>query len=168
MRFLKHLPAILLTALPHLLAAQHKDIPPTDRFSISGAVKQPMEWTATALAGMPQDTLSIADSHDGSRHMMRGVLLKTLLDSAHVHTTDHKAYSQLCIVLTASDGYKNIYSWNELFNTPVGDRIYVITEMDGHTISNLKGRILVVSAADKNTNRRNLKSLSEIEVKMVE
>jgi len=39
-----------------------------------------------------------------------------------------KEFSGIYIVLTASDGYKNVYSWNELFSTEVGKHIYIMTE----------------------------------------
>ena len=76
-----------------------------------------------------------------------------------------KEYSELVIILIASDGYRNVYSWNELFNTDIGSHVYIVTEMDGKPIDQMPDRILVLSLADLNSGRRHLKGLAKIEVK---
>jgi len=71
----------------------------------------------------------------------------------------------ISIVLTASDGYSNAYSWSEIFNTIVGDKVYIITAQNGVDIAAMPERILVMSLADKNSGSRHLKGLQKIEVK---
>ena len=99
---------------------------------------------------------------------LKGILLKTILDNVELNAEKPKDYSEFYISLIASDGYKNVYSWNELFNTDVGNHVFVITEMDGKTISEMPQRILVMSLADINTGRRHLIALAKVEFKKAE
>jgi len=74
----------------------------------------------------------------------------------------------MVIVLTASDGYKSVYSWNELFNSDIGNHVYLLTALNGKTLDQLDDRIAVVSLSDIFAGRRHLKGLTKIEVKKVE
>ena len=75
--------------------------------------------------------------------------------------------SEYYFVFAASDGYKVVYSWNELFNTSVGESVYLVTEKDGKTITEMDDSILVVSTKDFKTGRRNVKGLASIAVMRV-
>ena len=151
--------------------AQHTPVPPTDEFKITGIVKKELTLRLKDLAAFKQDALGdlpIKNKKGEPKdvaHNMKGVLLKTILDSADITTDKHKEYSELVIVLIASDGYKNVYSWNELYNNDAGNHVYVITEIDGKVMDQITGRILVVSMSDTNSGRRHLKGLSRIEVR---
>jgi hypothetical protein len=76
--------------------------------------------------------------------------------------------SECYFVFIASDGYKVVYSWNEIFNTKNGQGIYVIVERDGKKIDQIEDRISVFSKADLMTGRRYVKGLSRIIVKRAE
>lgn len=151
--------------------AQHKEVTPTEEFTIEGAVENEQHLTIKDLLQFRQDTLKNIVFRDkvgkakGAGRNMQGVLLRTLLDSAHVAAKDHKVLNELCILLTASDGYKNVYSWNEIFNTSVGDSVYIITQIENKPIQDMEDRILVMSLADKTSGRRHLKALEEIAIK---
>ena len=171
---MKHTLFLLFTILTLTAYGQHNPVPVTDGIAITGAVKNELHITIKDLLRYRQDTLgSVMISNKkgedkGLARNMKGVLLKTLLDSAHVYAEKHKDYSELYIVLTGSDGYRNVYSWNEVFNTEVGNHVYVITEMDGQPIAQMQSRILVMSLADMNSGRRHLKGLAKVEVKRVQ
>lgn len=160
----------LLTALQ--LHAQH-DVPATSGFEVMGAVKHRLKLSVNDLLDMHPDQLGdvTVHNHGGDEksvaHNLKGILLKTILDSAAITAGKPKEYSELVICLVASDGYRNVYSWNELFNTDVGNHVYIITEMDGERIDQMHSRILAMSLADTNTGRRHLKGLARVEVKKV-
>jgi hypothetical protein len=161
-------------SLAFAASAQHNVVPSTDDLRIIGAVKNELHLSLKDLMKFKQDSLGdvIAKNKQGvqreqAKHL-KGVLLKTLLDSAHVYAAQHKEYSELCVSLIASDDYRNVYSWNELYNTEVGEHVYIITEMDGKPIDQMQQRILVMSLSDINSGRRHLKGLSRIEVKKVQ
>jgi hypothetical protein len=166
---LKYVVLLLLSVSCLQALAQH-DVPPTTEFKISGAVKKTMTVTSSALQHMPQDAIGdvMITNHRGdpktTLKQLKGILLKTLLDSAGIISQKPKDLSELMIRLTASDGYKNVYSWNELFNTEVGNHVYIITSADGKPIDQVDGRILVLSLSDIVSGRRHLKGLAAVEV----
>ena len=170
---IRHVIAFLLTISCFVAAAQHKAVDPTEEFAIKGAVKHELHLSIKDLLQFRQDTLLNVVFRDkggkakGTGRDMKGVLLRTVLDSAHVEAKDHKVLNELCIVLSASDGYKNVYSWNELFNTSIGDSVYIITEIAHKPVQDMEDRILVVSLGDKTSGRRHLKALEGIVIKSV-
>jgi hypothetical protein len=166
--------ALLLLLLCLAAQAQDHEVKPTEVLTVSGAVKNELHLTLRDLLTFRQEKLGDVmitnkqGKEKGVAKNMRGVLLKTIIDSAHIVATKHKEYSELCISLIASDGYRNVYSWNELFNTTVGDHVYIITESDGVSLAAMPQRILVMSLADINSGRRHLKGLDRIEIKKVQ
>ena len=165
--------AFLFTFAAGQAIAQH-DVAPTDHFSITGKVKNKLVVTAAQLQAMPQVDLGEVEVKNhrgekkGSADKMKGVLLKTLLDSAGTLADKPKELSEYYYVFVASDGYKNVYSWNELFNTEIGDKVYIVTSMGDKDLKDMKQRILVISNGDTNTGRRYLRGLDRIEVRRVE
>lgn len=168
---MKHLMVAALLLSGVRAFAQEHPVPPTDAFIITGSVKAERTITIADLAHMPQASLgdiplkNKKGEDKGTLHGLKGVLLKDVLTNAEIVAAKHKNYSELCAVLTASDGYSNVYSWNELFNTAVGDKVYIITSLDGKAIMDMPDRILVMSLADKNSGSRHLKGLQKIEIK---
>ena len=67
-----------------------------------------------------------------------------------------------------SDKYKVVFSWNEIFNTEIGNNIFIVTEKDGFKGKEIKDRILILSRSDLIKGRRTIKNLSEIIVSQVE
>jgi hypothetical protein len=149
-------------------------VPATAEFEINGAVKHVLKFTVADIKNMKQDDLGdiTIRNHKGDAKQtvkqLKGVLLRTVLDSAEIIAGKPREYSEYAILLIASDGFKNLYSWNELYNTEVGNGVYIITKMDGQTIDQMKDHILVLSLKDTNSGRRHLKGLAKIEVKKVQ
>jgi hypothetical protein len=143
---------------------------PTNEIQIIGSVKKSVQFNVASLLTFKQDALgdlvvkNKRGEEKGVAKKLKGVLLKTLLDSAGIVAGKPKEYSEYCIILVASDGYRNVYSWNEVFNNEVGDRIYVVTEMDGKSLQDMPERIEVISLSDINTSRRHLKGLARIKI----
>ncbi len=168
---MKQIIIALLLVASHAAFAQH-DVPPTKSFSIYlQGKKEPVAFDIAAIKKMKQDNLgdiSIKNHRGEEKYAAKGVsgvLLKSFFDVAKIATEKLKQLSELYVVLIASDGYKNVYSWNEIFNTEVGNHIYLITAMDGKGIEDMNGAIMVMSLDDKNTGSRHLKGLEKIEVR---
>ena len=160
--------------LSGVLVAQHK-VERTNQFSIEGLVDKPAVVDFAAILKYPQVRLGevTVRNHRGEEKMtakgVKGVLLKQVIDSSvRIAIRKPKELSELYIVLTASDGYKNVYSWNELFNTVVGDHVYIVTETDGKQIGEMEGAILIVSTADQNAGTRHFKGLKKVEIRKAE
>lgn len=168
---MKHLLALIFAFSVVSAYAQEHPVASTDAFTITGSVKNVRTVTLADITKMPQADLGDISLKNkkgedkGTLRSLKGVLLKDILADAEIVAARHKNYSELCVVLTASDGYSNVYSWNELFNTPVGEKVYIITEQNSTSISAMSERILVMSLADKNSGSRHLKGLQKIEVK---
>jgi hypothetical protein len=78
-----------------------------------------------------------------------------------------KDRNEYVFVFIASDNYKNVYSWNEIYNAEIGNRQYVLTEKDGKDISNMEERMQVLSLADVNLGMRRMRGLATIEVRKI-
>src|SRR6185295_15772245 len=141
------------------LSAQ-KNIETTDRISLEGKVKTKLNFSLKDLDAFPSKHI---DSIVIYNHLMeprktirniRGVLLKDLIDKAGIDNDNAKLLSEFYITCIASDNYKVVYSWNEVFNTANGDSIIIITEADGKKADQFSDRIAMLCAADKATGRR--------------
>jgi hypothetical protein len=54
---------------------------------------------------------------------LKGILLKNILNHSQWLAVSPKLFSRIYFVCTGIDGYKVVYSKNELFNTPAGDNV---------------------------------------------
>jgi hypothetical protein len=66
----------------------------------------------------------------------------------------------------ADDDYKVVFSWNELFNSPAGDKTLIITDDD--TENNERGKFKLITLTDRVTGRRYVKDFSKIIIKRVQ
>ena len=60
---------------------------------------------------------------------IKGVMLKDILDKAVIDVS-LKLLSEIYITCIASDNYKVVFSWNEIYNSPIGEKIMILTEAD--------------------------------------
>lgn len=161
---------VLLVAIP-LLAVSQPDQKPTSSFTISGDVKAPKTITIEDLTKMKVVPIGdvVITNHLGEKRNeargMKGVLLKDVLSLVEINAESPRVLSEYYFICTANDDYRVVYSWNELFNTAVGETAFIVTEKDGKSIHALPDAILMISSKDLRTGRRHVKALSAIEVK---
>ena len=98
---------------------------------------------------------------------VKGVLLKDILDKVEIDAENHKVLSEYYFVCIASDNYKVVFSWNEIFNSDVGKSVYIITGQDGSWAYVLDNRIALVSSKDHMTGRRYVKGLQKIVIERI-
>ena len=99
---------------------------------------------------------------------LQGVPLKTILEKAEIAVEKPKQLNEFYFIFIASDNYKVVFSWNEIFNTTIGDQCYFITAWEGKTKTEIQDHIFFISTGDKTTGRRVVRGLDRIEVKRVE
>ena len=125
---------MVLTAIN--LTAQ-KNIETTNEFTVEGKVKNRLSFSLKHLADYQTKHL---DSIIIYSHLMeprktirniKGVLLKDIIDKAAIDAESQKLLSEYYITCIASDNYKVVVSWNELYNSIIGESIMIITEADG-------------------------------------
>jgi hypothetical protein len=154
-----------------LFASAQKDIPTTDHFSIEGKVKNPSEFSVKNTADYKSisiDSITIYNhlaERRGVIKNVKGILLKEVLEKAVFDSESPKTLSEFYIECIATDDYKVVFSWNELFNTEIGNKVIIITEKDGQRGSQIRDGMALISASDKATGRRFVKGLRKIVVK---
>lgn len=150
------------------LFAQKENIPTTESFSIEGRVKKEITVLLTDLSSYKAystDSIVIRNHLGERKSVLRkvvGVLLKDILQKAEIDSESPKTLSEYYILCVASDNYKVVFSWNEIFNNPFGNSVYIITGVDGKPASTMDSRIALVSPKDQMTGRRYVKGLQKI------
>lgn len=77
--------------------------------------------------------------------MYSGVLLRDVLTaSGFAPATDRSARTSI-VEAVASDGYRAVLSWGELFNSPLGDQAVVISAQDGKPLDAVAGPLALRS-----------------------
>lgn len=95
---------------------------------------------------------------------VKGVLLKDVLKDISFEENSPKELSNYYIVCTARDDYKVVFSWNELFNTNVGDDLIVVLNIQVASGGNQAESLALLSPMDKVTGRRYVKELTNITI----
>jgi len=143
---------------------------PSTSLRISGAVKAPADFDVAALKKMvprntgPMDVVCASGATVGKANNFRGVRLTDVLDRVGIDVGGHKDGRRMVVVARATDGYVVTFSWNELYNTPIGSQVLVAWEKDGKPLEAGEGQLLLVSGKDIKTGPRHVRWLSEIEV----
>ncbi len=146
----------------------------TKSFTITGAVKKESIITLDSIYKYPAKeigSINITNHIGDFKHRdekLQGVLLKDLLKNTVFDISSPKLLSEFYLVCIASDSYKVVYSWNELYNTDIGNNVFIITQKNDIKIDALPASIQMVSPLDFKTGRRYLHNLSKIVVKRAE
>jgi len=154
-------------------SAQKENIPTTENFSIEGKVKKSLSLSLADLSSYKSYSIDsiVITNHLGERKSslkkVKAVLLKDILDKVEIDAEAPKVLSEYYLVCIASDNYKVVFSWNEIFNNDTGKSVYIITAQDGKPATGLDNRIALVSPKDQMTGRRYVKGLQKIVVERV-
>lgn len=152
------------------LASAQTETQVTDQIVVTGKVKNQINFSLNELEVFTPKSI---DSIVIYSHLMeprktirniKGVLLKDVIDKAGIDAGSAKLLSEFYITCIASDNYKVVFSWNEIYNSPNGENILIITEADGKKAGALPDRIATISANDRATGRRYVKGLQKIVV----
>lgn len=145
----------------------------TEQVKISGAVQNPMTLSVAELKQFPPQSVGEipivcqSGANLGKLENLKGVLLRDILEKATVVSKSHNDVKKMAIIATASDDYKVVFSWSEVFNSPLGEEIIVFYERNGQPLADDEGRIAMVSAKDIRTGPRHVKWLNGIEVRKI-
>ncbi len=162
---------LLVIALGFATATLAQKKNDTKSFQITGEVKAEKKISIEDLASYRESALGdvIITNHMGevksTQKKLKGILLRDVLEKVEFKTPSPKELSTFYIVCKASDGYIIVYSWNEIFNNPAGESVYLITSKDGVAAKDLEESVLMASPRDYKTGRRYLKGLTEVQIK---
>ena len=161
------------TILPAHAADERDGSRVTTTLVVRGNVAMPMQLLVGDLGRFPthrvDDTRVVRAQGSASEatHQFTGCLLRDVLNAAKLTESDRHDLRRTIVVATASDGYKAVFSWAELFNTTIGDGVLVVYERDGAPLGDDEGRIALISLKDTRPGPRHVKWLSTIEVMRV-
>ena len=151
-----------------------KDVQTTNNLWVTGEVKQDLKINLDDIEKYPSRIIGdvIITNHmgepRGTASNLSVVLIKELFKDLVLNEDNPKLFSEFYFVFVAIDNYKVVYSWNEIFNSPTGDNIYLITSRDGQDFREMKEGLLILTPTDFKTGRRHIKGTSKIIVKRVE
>lgn len=137
-------------------------------------VKKDLKFTLADIEKFPSKTIGdvVITNHlgepRGTARQLTGILVKDLLKDLELKEESPKRFSEFYLTFVAVDNYRVVYSWNEIFNSPTGDNLFVITSRDGKKVKDMNERILIVTPTDFKTGRRHIKGLSKILVERVD
>lgn len=145
----------------------------TEKITISGAVKNKLTLDVAGLRQFPPQMVGEVPlvcqtgADKGKLENFKGVRLSDILEKAVVAAPGHNDVKKMAVIATASDGYKVVFSWSEIFNSPIGEGVMVFFEKNGLPLSDDEGRIAMVSSKDTRTGPRHVKWLQDIEVRQI-
>ena len=162
--------AAILPIAPHFFYAQAK-IDTTHTVVVTGVIRREISLDVAGLNRYP--VVEAGDipilNHLGvvkkTLTRVKGVRVREALQGLEFPTENPKDLSEFYFVFTATDGYRVVFSWNEIFNSKAGEGIFFILERDGKTAAELDDSIAVISTSDVNTGRRYVKGLKTISVR---
>jgi hypothetical protein len=96
-----------------------------------------------------------------------GCLLRDVLERAKPVERKRLDFRKSVVIATASDGYRVVFSWAELYHSPIGDGALVVYERDGKPLDDSEGRIALVSLNDTRPGPRHIKWLQSIELRVL-
>ena len=141
---------------------------------VVGRVTCPFSLTIEALRSMDSletdDLPMICGSGEpkGRVGNCRGVLLADIINQAKVLVMEHNDTKKMFVVAASDDGYKAVFSWQEIFNSPNGDSILVVFEKNGQPLYGGCGEVDLLSARDHLTGPRYVRQLKTVEIVMAE
>jgi hypothetical protein len=165
---------LLFAVLTTYSAIAQSSIRATDSLFIVGKVKNPIVFTLADLDTFPKTPIKtlVRDIQTGETKDtltgMSGIPIKTLLASVKYMYDAPKQLNEFYFVFIASDGYRVVFSWNELYTSNTGNNFFIVTEIDGKKLEDLEQRIFFIPNSDLERGNRKMKGLKTIEVRQIE
>jgi DMSO/TMAO reductase YedYZ molybdopterin-dependent catalytic subunit len=147
--------AIALAALCLSLGIAAQGAPQaTTSVTIAGNVAQSLSLTVADLKRYPAHQVdyvsrnSVEEKGAAPARHYTGCLLRDVLAAAKPVESKPRELRKSYVVAIASDGYEVVFSWAELFVSPVGDSVFVVYERDGSPLPDDEGRIALIVVTD--------------------
>jgi DMSO/TMAO reductase YedYZ molybdopterin-dependent catalytic subunit len=126
----------------------------TTSVTVAGNVAENLSLTVADLKRFPAHQVeyvprnSAEEKAAGPARRYTGCLLRDVLTAAKPVESKPRELRKSYVVATASDGYEVVFSWAELFVSPVGDSVFVVYERDGAPLPDDEGRIGIIAVTD--------------------
>jgi len=132
------------------LTAQ-KEVISSDSIRIFGEIEKFVMFHFNFIDSFKAETVAdqILYNHKGevkdTIKSLKGIKLKDLLKSVKFKYDKPKQLNEFYFVLRATDGYKVVLSWNEIYNNEAGNHYFIITQMNGKPMNQMPQRILFLA-----------------------
>jgi hypothetical protein len=161
-----------------ILDACAKDVPLPDAepealatsVQVGGWVHKPLALDAAALDAMEgalvQD-FDVVCTWDGSHGVLppvRAVFLGDVIMRAQPAFEQRVDFKRAAVIAEGRGGYRALYSWGEIFNSPLGRGIVLAYAPGGAPLPDDKGRFVLFSRHDVATGPRYVQGLRRIEL----
>ena len=140
--------------------------------TVQGTAPAPLVYSAKGLAALPAITLTQRQTVSSGQGpgvernwVLAGYLLRDVLLNAGVGGANDRGARLATVELVATDGYRALFSWGELFNSAIGDQVLVITAQDGRPLDNAAGPLALRSLADLRPGARHVRNLCAVVVR---
>jgi DMSO/TMAO reductase YedYZ molybdopterin-dependent catalytic subunit len=126
----------------------------TTSVTVAGNVAETLSLTVADLKHYPAHQVeyvpanAVDQNPAGRARRYVGCLLRDVLTAAKPTESKPRELRKSYVVATASDGYEVVFSWAELFVSPVGDNVFVVYERDGAQLPDDEGRIALIAVTD--------------------
>jgi DMSO/TMAO reductase YedYZ molybdopterin-dependent catalytic subunit len=143
---------------------------------VDGNVENRLSLTAADLRRLPTQHIEDARqirvggslaTDSGTTRRYVGVLLRDVIAAAKPVEKERHDLRRSIVVATATDGYMTVFSWAELFLSPIGDGAMVVFERNGEPLAASEGPFAIMSLKDTQPGPRHVKWLERIELRRV-
>jgi len=142
----------------------------TRELVVEGLVRHRLRLSAAELGAMELAEVRNLQMVCGSGQELeligsyRGVPLVALLQRAEIVKRDRGSAGRTYVTITSSDGRGTLFSYQELFNSAIGEGAIVIVEKNGAPLDESEGEIAFVSANDRRLGARKLRYVARVGV----
>lgn len=143
----------------------------TALLEITGEVRNPLALNRVDLLALARTDYSEQRTvlQDGKKAQLgiryQGVPLTSLLDRAGP-MPDRRAIRKAIVLLTARDGYQASFSWGELYNSALGDGVFVVLRVQNEELLDSDGLPALRSLQDTRSGPRHVRWLTRIELQL--
>jgi DMSO/TMAO reductase YedYZ molybdopterin-dependent catalytic subunit len=167
--------AVAALAAPTTVAAQSAARQAT-ALIVDGNVENRLSLSVADLRRLPVQQVEdvrqyrmagMQSSDTAATRRYSGVLLRDVIAAAKPVEKERFDLRRSIVVATATDGYVTVFSWAELFLSPIGDGAMVVFERDGAPLGANEGPFAIVSLKDTQGGPRHVKWLERLELRRV-
>ena len=158
------------TLLSFLFSFCQNSITPSESLLITGRVKKDINMDIASLDTFKKTVLenvSITNSKGEVKekiNALEGISLNELFEKVAFDAAGHKDLNRYYLVFTATDNFKLVLSWNEIFHSEKCNDYYLVTKTDGKKLGQLDKRIMIMEISDPLFGHERIEGLKQIKV----
>lgn len=144
--------------------------PGWDHVLLHGWVRHPLRLDVQALHHMEGlhipsfQVVCTLDGPHGNPRPMCGVPLRRLIEQAVPDFAQRTDFKRAAVIASSRENYRALFSWNELFNTSIGEGVLLAWDCAQAPLAAGAGPFALVSLRDLATGPRYIQRLARLEL----